>query len=115
MGLVPAFSDRLKPGNRENVVDITNFFASFRQNANGPANGGLGLDVNNITPATADLLAIAGAHRGKSIVLTEQSTPAEQNNIWHKMPTPDQVTVTLPTDGLIIVAFKALWRGFSTP
>jgi hypothetical protein len=43
----------------------------------------------------------------KSIIATEQS---REGAAYGLLPTPDQVTVVLPTDGLIAVAYKATWK-----
>lgn len=50
----------------------------------------------------------AAVRRGKSIVATEES---RTNTAYGTLTTPDQVAnVVLPTDGLIVVAYQALWR-----
>ena len=55
------------------------------------------------------------ARRGKSVVATEQSTTSTS---FVTLTTPDQVaSIVLPTDGLIFVAYRALWKltGASNP
>ncbi len=48
------------------------------------------------------------ATTGKSIIATEES---RTNTAYGLMPTPDRVPgVVLPQDGLIVVAFQALWK-----
>jgi hypothetical protein len=65
---------------------------------------------------TADILADAiklgltdsgTVRRGKSIIAT---TETRTNTVYGTMPTPDQVSVTLPTDGLIAIAYQATWQ-----
>lgn len=43
----------------------------------------------------------------KSIIATEES---RENAAYGLMPTPDEVTVTLPENGLIAVTFSAFWK-----
>ena len=43
----------------------------------------------------------------KSIIATEQ---ARTNVAFGAMATPDEVSVVLPTNGLIVVAFQAMWQ-----
>jgi hypothetical protein len=76
-----------------------------------------GLDSSNITDATiaeADLaaalatrLGLGSAGRGKSIIATSQ---ARTNVAYGTLATPDKVTVTLPTDGLVFVSYQATWQ-----
>lgn len=53
------------------------------------------------------VLQVAG-YRGKSIIATEET---RTNTAYGLMTTPDRVTgIVLPTDGLIVVQFHALWK-----
>lgn len=57
---------------------------------------------------TVDSKVIAGpTQRGKSIIAT---TETRTNVAFGTLPTPDQVTVVLPTDGLIKIAFQGMWQ-----
>ena len=47
--------------------------------------------------------------RGKSIIATEES---RTNTAYGTLTTPDQVSsVVLPTDGLLLIGYQALWKG----
>lgn len=47
----------------------------------------------------------------RSIIATEQS---RENTTYGTLATPDEVTVVLPENGLIAIAFMAMWEGTST-
>jgi hypothetical protein len=47
-----------------------------------------------------------GGHAAKSIIATEQS---RENVAYGLLATPDEVTVTIPASGLIVMTFSALW------
>jgi hypothetical protein len=50
----------------------------------------------------------AAVRRGKSIIATEE---ARTDTAYGLLTTPDQVeNVVMPTDGLIVVAYQALWK-----
>lgn len=82
-------------------------------------NGNIG--ASNIADGTIDVAELASAlavflgvsqsgvvRRGKSIIATEES---RTNVAYGKMTTPDQVSsVVLPTDGLICVAYHAMFK-----
>jgi hypothetical protein len=74
-------------------------------------NGVNGLDGANLTAALAALLGVSqagSARRGKSIIATEES---RTNVAYGLLATPDRVSsVVLPTDGLLCVAYQALWK-----
>lgn len=84
------------------------------------ANGGslLPSDLNNIQDDLGNQIAVANVaggfneggnvRRGKSIIATEES---RTNTAYGLLTTPDRVqNVLLPTDGLICVAYQALWK-----
>lgn len=48
---------------------------------------------------------------GKANIATSESTTS---TTYTKLTTPDQVTVVLPTDGLLAVAYQALWQNTVT-
>lgn len=52
-----------------------------------------------------DASALVGSF-GKSIIATEQS---RENTAYGTLTTPDRVTIVLPEDGLIAVAYQATW------
>lgn len=63
-----------------------------------------------LTNALGSLLGItqgATTRRGKSIIATTES---RTNVAYGTLTTPDQVSVTLPTDGLLFVAYQATWQ-----
>jgi hypothetical protein len=77
-----------------------------------------GITVDDLNEATlTDILGLtttAGGHggaavrRGKSIIPGAETVAAAGYTLF---PTPDRVqNLVLPTDGLIIIGFKALWR-----
>ncbi len=53
--------------------------------------------------------AILDRSYGKSIITTQES---RENTAFGKMPTADEVTVVLPENGLIAVAFHGMWQQF---
>lgn len=71
--------------------------------------------INDLPPeafqtAVAEALGLSQpgtVRRGKSIVATEES---RTNAAYGLLATPDQVSVAVPTDGLIEVKFQALWK-----
>lgn len=70
---------------------------------------GLNLAVDSGLAELAGLSIDAGTvRRGKSIIATEES---RTNTAYGTLTTPDQVAnVVLPTDGLIVVSYQALWK-----
>lgn len=70
------------------------------------------LDAENIVAAVREQLGLSdpsSVRRGKCIVATEQS---RTNTAYGKLTTPDEVeNVVLPTDGLMFVAYQAMWKG----
>jgi len=70
-------------------------------------------NVHNLSTAalSSSLVSQLGAGataRGKSIVAAEES---RTNTAYGIMPTPDRVSgIVLPTDGLIAVAYQAMWK-----
>lgn len=72
------------------------------------ATGILDTDLDDTTVgAKLGLSNGATTRRGKAIIAT---TEARTNVAYGTLTTPDQVTVTLPTDGLIAVAYQAAWQ-----
>lgn len=68
----------------------------------------LNLDVDSGLAEPAGLSVTGTTRRGKSIISTEQSTSSTS---YTTLTTPDQVaSVVLPTDGLIAVAYQAMWK-----
>lgn len=65
------------------------------------------LDVENLSTDAAATLGVGATGRGKSIIATEES---RTNTAYGTLATPDSVTVTMPTDGLIFVACQAMWK-----
>lgn len=61
----------------------------------------------DLAPALTARLGVGTSGRGKSIIAASES---RTNTTYGTLPTPDKVTVTLPTDGLIMVAFQATWQ-----
>lgn len=63
-------------------------------------------DIENVATAfsAASNMLVPSA---KSIIVTEQS---RENSAYGTMPTPDEVTVVLPENGLIAVAYQATWK-----
>jgi hypothetical protein len=68
-----------------------------------------GLDEANLTDAVLARLGLNGTNngRGASIVATSES---RTNVAYGTLPTPDQVTVTLPTNGLLEIGYQATWQ-----
>lgn len=70
-----------------------------------------GVDVAELASTLAAFLGVSqsgAVRRGKSIIATEEG---RTNTAYGKMTTPDQVSnVVLPTDGLILVAYQAMWK-----
>lgn len=95
-------------GQPENVVHVMDNDKVLRDKFNG------NLDADNLSAAIRALLAQAGLtydtniRRGKSVIATAEATT---NTSYALLATPDQVSnITLPTDGLIAVAYQALWK-----
>lgn len=69
------------------------------------------LDDVNLSAALAAVLGVTQGstkRRGKTITATAESTGSTS---YTTLTTPDEVTnIVLPTDGLLFVAFQALWR-----
>lgn len=67
--------------------------------------------AGDLQAALLDVLGVTGGavtRRGKSIIATSE---ARTNVAYGLMPTPDQVSgIVLPTDGLIVVSFRAIWQ-----
>lgn len=65
-----------------------------------------GVTEAQLAAALATRLGLGTAGRGKSIIATSE---VRTNTAYGTMTTPDKVTVTLPTDGLICIAYQATW------
>lgn len=72
------------------------------------------LDGDNLATALAQLLGVSQTgvvRRGKSIIATVETVTAEAYTL---APTPDRVSgIELPTDGLLLIGYKALWKANS--
>lgn len=106
----------LTGGATADMSDISGPFSDLSTFLNGNitatnvTDGGLDHDTLDSTTVAAKLgLSQTGTvRRGKSIIATEES---RTNTSYGTMTTPDQVSsVVLPTDGLIFIAYKALWK-----
>jgi hypothetical protein len=67
------------------------------------------VNESKLTKAVAELLnnKTAGGETKKSIIATEQT---RENAAYGTLTTPDEVTVTMPTNGLIAVWYSATWQ-----
>lgn len=92
-------------GQPQNINHVMENDEALRDKING------NLDADNLTPAEAAKLGLSAGttiRRGKSIIATEE---ARTNTAYGLMATPDRVSgIVLPTDGLICVAYTALWK-----
>jgi hypothetical protein len=89
--------------------DIKNFLNGNISDVNIADNG---VDNDNLDATTVaaklGLSQTGTVRRGKSIIATEES---RTNTSYGTMTTPDQVSnVVLPTDGLIVIGYMALWK-----
>lgn len=107
----------LVAGSLENVNDLNTILAAFATQVNGnleAANLASGAVTSAKTDSTtintpAGLSDSGATRRGKSIISTEETTTSAA---FTTLTTPDRVqNVVLPTDGLIFVAYQALWKG----
>jgi hypothetical protein len=76
----------------------------------GAAGVALGLSADTtLTRTAAGVMRTNGAFSsgGKSIIATSE---ARSNTAYGTLTTPDTVTVTMPTDGLIAVGYQATWQ-----
>jgi hypothetical protein len=84
--------------------DMLNAFNALLAEFNG------NVDEANLKTALKQILGVSDGttpRRGKSII---PGTETRTNVAYGTLPTPDQVTVTLPTDGHIFVAYQATWQ-----
>lgn len=89
------------------TADASQVQANF-DTAKAAINGGLdGANLTAVTAANLGLTRGATSSRGKSIVGTSES---RTNTAYGLLATPDKVTVALPADGLIFVAYQATWQ-----
>lgn len=87
-------------------IDSTNLKALGVAQANLAAES---VSEAKLTKEVAELLnnKTAGGETKKSIIATEQS---RENAAFGTLATPDEVTVTMPTNGLIAVNYEATWK-----
>jgi hypothetical protein len=114
MGLITPQLPTLGQPSATEDADVLNSLTAIVAVINGA------LDASNIADgslteaelATAllDRLGITGggvSRRGKSIIAT---TEVRSSAVYGTLTTPDQVTVALPVDGLIVAYYHALWK-----
>lgn len=98
-------------GNNNSTEDpkIRSNFSALQTAVNG------NLNADNLLASDADKLGLnytGVVHRGKSIIATEES---RTNVAFGLMTTPDRVlSVALPTDGLISIAYMAMFKSSGT-
>lgn len=94
----------LTAGQPENVNQLNSNLNAISTVLNGS------VDTTNIASSVLDYAGISSAstvRRGKSIIAASES---RTNTAYGTLTTPDQVSnVVLPTDGLIVVAYQALF------
>src|SRR6266498_1163856 len=87
-------------------VDIINAFSAIQSDYNG------NVDDSNLATAVKQKIGLSDGsivRRGKSSIATSESTTATSYAIGN-LTTPDRVqNVNLQTDGLIAVAYQAIW------
>ena len=66
-----------------------------------------GVTEAQLAAVLATRLGLGSSGRGKTNIAT---TEARANTAYGTLTTPDKVTVTLPTDGLVAVAYQATWQ-----
>jgi hypothetical protein len=95
----------LTPGTIENVTHVQDNDQAIVDQVNG------NLDYDNLSTATKVQLALSDgsvSRRGKSTIAT---TGTRTNTAYGDLSDgPDQVTVTLPANGLIKVLYQATWQ-----
>lgn len=95
----------IQAGNDVDAGPVQANFEALRDGVNGT------LDADNLTAATRGYLGLTDAsstRRGKAIIATEET---HAPGGYALLATPDRVqNVVLPTDGLIVVAYQALWK-----
>lgn len=83
--------------------DIQGPFTDLRTFVNGS------IDGDNVSSAASQQLGLSSSlvtRRGKAVIATSEG---RTNVAYGTLTTPDQVSVTLPTDGLISIVYKAQW------
>lgn len=114
MGLVSGNVPQVGAPRETEESDVTTLLTNLLAAVNGGldsaniADGGVvGADLAAAVQAAAGLNG-ASTRRGKSIIATEE---ARTNTAFGMLATPDRVqNIVLPTDGLIFVAYQALWK-----
>lgn len=98
------FSNTPPDTNPVDADTLNENFETLRQTVNA-------LDGENLAAALAAALGVSGSgvtRRGKAIIPAEETVTS---TTYVPMPTPDDVpNVVLPTDGLIVVTYRALWK-----
>lgn len=95
----------LSAGGTANMIDISGSLTDLRTFVNGS------IDGDNVSSTAGGQLGLSSSvitRRGKTnIAATESRT----NVAYGTLTIPDQVTgIVLPTDGLIVVAYQAIWQ-----
>lgn len=83
---------------------IVNAFAAIAAWANG------NIDVTNLSQAAATQLGGNTALQNAKGVFARSATDGTSSTSFVALGTPDQATVTLPTNGLISLAYQAVWN-----
>lgn len=99
-----SFPFTLTAGQPENVNQLNSNLAAISAQVNG------NIDNTNLASAESAILGLSqsgAVRRGKSIIATSE---ARTNTAYGLLTTPDRVSnLVLPTDGLIVIGFKAEW------
>lgn len=115
MGVINPNLPTIGQPNSTEDVDLLNALQAILNVINGNVDAG-NIKAGSITAdqLTTQLRAAAGVsdastvRRGKSVIPTEES---RSNTAYGLLTTPDRVSgVVMPTDGLILVAYQALWK-----
>ena len=87
----------------ENIADVTDCLDKIRTSVNS-------IDAEQVSTTLAQKLGIdngSNVGRGKCLIATSES---RSSTSYGTLTTPDQVTVALPADGLLFVAYHATWQ-----
>lgn len=102
-----SYSDLPVDGEANNAADVITPLNDIKTYVNGDG----WVDADRLDATVAANLGLSDGtdtRRGKCIIATEES---RTNTAFGTMTTPDQVSgITVPTDGLIFVLFRAHWR-----
>jgi hypothetical protein len=94
----------LTAGATANMNDIQGPFTDLRTFVNGSVDG------DNLSTTAGQQLGLSSSsvtRRGKSLIATSET---RANVAYGTLTTPDQVSVVLPTDGLLYALFQATWK-----